>query len=238
MASKNFSDWRTEVAKYVKFQSTYNDTVDGEVKETIRDFCRDTAIWKQTLADFSTVADTSTYSLTLISTDGACEICYIDNVKYKEDGADDDQFRNLTPFTQEEKDEYDYGNWSYSTAPDPYKFYSNMDKQLILWPTPTTASTDGVSVRVVVRPTDAATKCPDYIYEDYKQAITIGAAASLMNMPNKPWSNAEMGRFYWEQYLARRDEAYEKVKGMNTKAKHQVYIPFCGGSRSQRKRRY
>jgi len=235
MASKNFSDWRTEVAKYVKFQSTYNDTVDSEVKETIRDFCRDTGVWKQTLTRFSTVADTSTYTLTVPSTDGAAEVCYIDSVKYKITDADDDQFKSLTPFTAEEADLHINGSWSFHEAPDPYKFYSNVDKALILYPIPTTAATDGVLVRVVTRPTDAATKCTDSIFIEYKRAIAKGAAAALMNMPNKPWSNAEMGQFYHEQYLSRRDEAYQLVKSGYSKSKQQVVIPWCGGSRSTRR---
>jgi hypothetical protein len=238
MATKNFSDWRTEVAKYVKFQSTYNDTVDSEVKETIRDFCRDTGVWKKTLQRISTVADQATYTLTIPDTDGAAEVCYIDNVKYKEDGADDDQFRNLEPFTEEETDLYENGSWSFHESPDPYKFFSNASKQLLLYPIPTVASTSGLLVRVVVRPTDAATSVIDHIYIDYKKAIAVGCAAGLMNMPNKPWSNAEMGQFYQEQYLARRDEAYQNVKSGYTKAKQQVVIPWCGGSRSQRRRHY
>ena len=233
MATKLFSDWRTEVAKYVKFQSTYNDTVDAEVKEIIRDFCRDTGVWKITLARISTVADTSTYTLVIPTTDGITETCYIDNVKYKEDGADDDQFRNLTPFTQEEADLYENGSWAFHEAPDPYKFHSNISKQLILYPIPTVASDEGLLVRVVVRPTDAATTCKDVIYIEYKQAIAIGAAANIMNMPNKPWSNAEMAIFYKAQYLARRDEAYQKVKSGYTKSKQQVVMPWGGGSRSR-----
>jgi len=235
MAEKAFLDWRTEVAKYVKFQSTYNAVVDAEVKEVVRDFCRDTGVWTITLTRISTVADTSAYTLTVPSTDGAAEICYIDHVQYKEDGADDDQFRPLTPFTREEADLYENGAWAFHVSTDPYKFYSNADKQLILYPIPTTASTNGLLVRVAVRPTDAATGCSPNIYIDYKKAIAVGTAAALMNMPNKPWSNAEMGAFYQGQYLSRQDEAYQNVKLMNTKAKQQVNIPWAGGSRQRRR---
>jgi hypothetical protein len=236
MATKNLSDWRTEVAKYVKFQSTYDSTVDSEVKETIRDFCRDTGVWKVTLTRIDTVVDTSTYTLTVPETNGKAEICFIDHVKYKEDGADDDQFRSLIPFTREEADLWVNGSWSFHDAPNPYKFYSNASKQLILYPIPTVESIAGVLVRVVVRPKDDATKVIDHIYVDYKKAIAVGTAAGLMNMPNKPWSNAEMGQFYQEQYLARRDEAYQMVKSGNTRSKQQVVIPWCGGSRSERRR--
>ena len=234
MAEKAFLDWRTEVAKYVKFQSAFNDTVDAEVKETVRDFCRDTGIWKITLTRVNVVADTAIYTLTVPSTDGAAEICYIDDVKYKENGADDDQFRTLSPFTRQEADNYDNGSWAFQEAPEPRKFYSNADKQLILYPIPTVASTAGILPRVAVRPTDAATGCEPLIYVEYKKAIAIGAASALMNMPNKPWSNAEMSAFYGKQYEARRDEAMQSVQSGFNRSASQVNIPWCGGSRSNR----
>jgi hypothetical protein len=235
MAEKAFADWRTEVAKYVKFQSTFNATVDAEVKETVRDFCRDTGIWKQTLTRVSVVADTATYTLSTDSSNGACEIAYIDDVKFKKTGADDDQFKTLTPFTRQEADNYDSGSWAFHTSNEPYKFYSNVSKQLILYPIPTVAATSGILPRVVVRPTDAATGCDPFIYVEFKKAIAVGAAAALMNMPNKPWSNAEMATFYGKQYKARRDEALQSVQTGFNRSKTQVNIPWAGGSRSNRR---
>jgi len=233
MATKNFSDWRDEVAKYVQFASTYQSLVDAEVKEVIRDFCRDTGIWKKTLARVTTVVNQADYPMTVPTTDGKAEICYFDNVKYKENGADDDQFRNLEPFTQEEKDEHENGAWSFHTAPDPYKFYADVDKTLILYPIPTVASTDGLLIRVVVRPTDDATKVPDFLYIEHKKSIAIGVAGAMCNMPNKPWSDAALGKDLDNQYLARRDEALQMVKMGYTKKKMEAKFPFFGGSRSQ-----
>ena len=233
MATKNFSDWRTEVAKYVKFASTYNADVDAEVKEIVRDFCRDTGIWKITLDRITTVADTETYTLTIPTTNGKSETVYVDNVKYKENGAEDTQFRTLEPFTREERDNHENGAWSFHTGSEPYKFYSNVDRQLILYPIPENGSTLGLLVRVTVKPTDDATKCPDFIYIDYKQDIAIGAAKNLMLMPNKPWSDHEQGITYEKRYEARRDECYQAVKMGFSKAAQQVFIPWGGGSRSQ-----
>lgn len=233
MASKNFSDWRTEVGKYVQFASTYNDLVDSEVKEVVRDFCRDTGIWKITLSRITTVADQATYTLTVPTTDGKSEICYIDNVKYKEDGSDDDQFRNLDPFTREERDDHENGAWAFHTASEPYKFYSNVEKELILYPIPENASTSGLLVRVVVRPMDDATKCPDFIYIEHKKSIAIGTAGAMCNMPNKPWSDATLGAALWDQYLNRRDEAHQMVKMGYTKKRQQPKFPWMGGSRSE-----
>jgi hypothetical protein len=90
------SDWNTEVAKYVKFSSSYATLVTAEVLETLRDFCRDTGIWKEPIADISVVADTATYSLNLPTGNGdSPELAWIDSVKYKENGMDDDQYWTL-----------------------------------------------------------------------------------------------------------------------------------------------
>ena len=233
MASKDFSDWRTLVGYYLKFTSSYNDYVDNAVKETVRDFCRDVPVWLITLTRISTVADTSTYTLTVPNTDGDAEIVNAYNVKYKENGADDTQFRNLDPFTKAERDDRENGSWEFHTGSEPYRFYLNQTKQLILYPIPENASASGLLVTVQVRPTDDATACIDIIYLNYKDAIAKGAAAYLYNQPNLPWSNQDMARSYEVQYHARRDEAYVDIKNGFTRSLSTIDIPWVGGSRSE-----
>jgi hypothetical protein len=228
------SDWNTEVAKYVKFSSSYATLVTAEVLETLRDFCRDTGIWKETLADISVVADTASYSLNLPTGSGdSPELAWIDSVKYKENGFDDDQYRTLSAFTEDERDRYDSGGWEYHTAPTPESYMGGPAKNLILYPIPTAASTDGLRVKVGVKPADDSTTAPQWIWDDYMRCIAIGTAGNLMNMPNRPWSNTEMAVFYINQYHARRDEAYSNVKlGYVKQRKQAVRFPFTGGSRS------
>jgi hypothetical protein len=236
------SNWNTEVAKYVKFSSSYATLVTAEVLETLRDFCRDTGIWKETLTDVSVVADTANYELTVPTTHGdSSEIKRFDSVKYKENGADDDQYRTLPAFTEDDKDRYEQGGWEYHTGSQPEKYFgkltgsSNSVKTLCLYPIPTAASTDGLRIKVACQPSDASTTVPQWIWDDYMRCIAIGTAGNLMNMPNKPWSNAEMSNYYRDQYQARRDEAYQDVKlGLTKERKQQVRMPYTGGSRQSR----
>lgn len=239
MAETPISDWNDEVAKYVKFQSQYDTLVTAEVVETLRDFCRDTGIWKETLADVSVVADTATYTLTIPTTNGdSPELAWADSVKYKANGADDDQYRTLAPFTEEDMDMYEHGGWEYHEAPEPQNYFFNHAKQLVLYKIPTVASTDGLRIKLICKPADNSTTVPNWIWDDYQRTITIGTAGALMNMPNKPWSNAEMGAYYHNQYKARRDEAYQNVKLGYTKKRQGVKFPFFAGSRnSDRNRR-
>lgn len=235
------SYWRTngEIAKYVKFSSAFNDLVDAEVLETLRDFCRDTGIWVEALADISVVADTASYELTIPTTHGdSPELAWMDSVKFKSSGADDDQYRTLKAFTEDDYDRYENGGWEYHEAPEPSKYFvkptgtSNSVKTLVLYPIPTSASSDGLRCKVACKPAQDATTVPQWIWDDYYRAITLGVCAGLLNMPNKPWSNAEMAMYYESQYNARRDEAYQNAKlGYVKQRPQQIRYPWTGGSR-------
>jgi len=53
---------------------------------------------------------------------------------------------------------------------------------------PADAITDGLKVRVALRPTHTATAVEDLLYFKHLQAIAAGAKAILYGMPDKPWT--------------------------------------------------
>jgi hypothetical protein len=237
MAAFDLSGFWTYLDDYVDGAS---DNTTQSLRATItvlRDFCAFTHCWKQTLADISVVADTSEYTLTTTATetDVAPEIVILNTVLYKENGLDDDQYAPLDLKSREWLDEYD-PRWKYRTAPTPrIAFYDHQYDKLRLVDTPTVASTDGLSVTVVVQPDLTAATIPEFIHNKYQKAMLFGAAAEMMRMPNQRWSNKELGDHYWAMYMDERASAQQDVDTGYLKLDDYRVIPepaFTGGSRN------
>lgn len=237
MASKAISDYRTEVQRYIKISGSGTNTdIDAKVIETLRDFCKFTSYWRETLDAISVVADTEEYTLTVPATEGDGQVHSLVWVKYKEDGEDDDQFIKLQLIDQDTIDFfYDDAGWKFETNETPDSAGLTFNKKLFLHPIPTEASTDGLLVRVVVIPTPSASNAPEFIFNDYYQTIAYGAAGLMMQMTNKPWTNVELGARYWADYLMRRNDIKFDRKTGNTNRRLGVFQRggLYAGSRSR-----
>jgi len=84
-----------------------------------------------------------------------------------------------------------------------------------------TADTD-FDTTVFLKPAMDATSLPDFLYNDWHEAITAGAKATLMLMPGKPWSNAKMGAIYNRTYLHELGKAKIQARKTNDQTRLMV----------------
>jgi len=82
------------------------------------------------------------------------------------------------------------------TGPDSYR----------LWPMPS-AAVDVQRPKIAIMPALGATEAGDVLYDRYGSQIARGAAAQLMLMPAKPWSNPKLAGVYEQQFQAAVDRA-------------------------------
>jgi len=180
--------WKAEV--YPHLVGVPTPGLVNAVRNASREFCKETQLWTYELARISILANDNDYTIT-IPADQYGELVVIDNVKYKVDGADDDQFKNLDPISENQMDVDDEQSdaWKYQTGSSPTKFWMEPDDDatLYLHPIPTVASASGLLVRVFLKPTKTATVVPDFIYYKHEPAITQGALAELFAMKAMPW---------------------------------------------------
>jgi len=177
-------------------------------------FCEETFLWTIALDRISIVADTKTYDLALpVSQDG--QIINIDNVKYKEDGQDDDQFRRLDPISETQRDLIASGSWSFLSSPNPNAYYSDyLNKQLNFYQIPTAASAEGLLVKVNVRPEIDCDDLPDFLYRDYRQQIKDGALGFLFGSKAMPWYDIEKSMYHGALFKdAYADGKQDKITG-------------------------
>ena len=64
--------------------------------------------------------------------------------------------------------------------------------------------------RVILKPHEDSTSCPDFLYNDHSEAIAYGAKAKLMSMSTMPWYNPQLAMLNIQ--LFNKDIAQEKIK--------------------------
>ena len=81
---------------------------------------------------------------------------------------------------------------SYQSNPQvPSSFIQKDPRSVSLWPLPDKRYTNGLTMRVALKPTRAAETIDDLIYEDYYEAIANGALYRLLNSQGKPYSSRD-----------------------------------------------
>jgi len=74
----------------------------------------------------------------------------------------------------------------------PKGFLQKEERSISLWPMPDRKYTNGLTLRVALKPTRASTTIEDVVFEDYAEVIAQGALYRLMASPGKAYTNPEM----------------------------------------------
>jgi hypothetical protein len=151
-------------------------------------FCEKSHLWMITLDDIDVVADTADYTLT-VPAEQYAEIVVVDNVKYRADGEEETAFRTVDPIGEVQEDRNRNGGWRAYETSGGFEYYVDPVSKttLTLVGVPTESSTDGLRVRVVVKPLRTATVLPDFLYNEWREAIGCGAKANLFGRRGMAW---------------------------------------------------
>lgn len=204
-----FSAWNPDIKPF--FPGIPSAAIDKAILDASIEFCEDTHVWMGALDRISIVADQKNYTLSVPTGEGDAHIHFIENVKYKEDGEDDDQFYNLVPIVERRADRQwqSYSNWKFTDSTAPIAFYFDPNTvTLSLYPIPNKASSSGLLVRVAYTPANDATALPDFLYDNYRKAIQFGAMAQLYSQTAMPWALPQAAG----EYMARFEEAKAAAK--------------------------
>ncbi len=147
-------------------------------------FCTETWIARETATPISAIAGQDTYTLAASSglePVGVISLRY-DNVE-------------LDKTTEEKLDQFDSG-WRSASSGMPTAFM--MDSPDVIWlnRAPAVAVSNGIRVRMAVRPTDTSAEVPDILYNDWRKTIMHGALEELLEMPDKSWSDPKMSAWH------------------------------------------
>jgi uncharacterized protein YbdZ (MbtH family) len=85
----------------------------------------------------------------------------------------------------------DYASYQ-SAASTPLVYVQKDERTVSLWPVPDKTYTNGLTMRVALKPTRSSSAVDDAIFEEYAETIASGALARLMISPGKPYTNPQV----------------------------------------------
>lgn len=182
----NISSWLNDVSG--KIPGATKDDIDSVVLSTIRHFCSKTQLYTRQLTAINIVIGIVDYTLTPpVNT----AIVGIERVEI-----------NGVPTQAVSKDFLDRSldAWRTQSSNQSDSIMVDVEKVLTLKQIPTENYTGGLVVWVSLKPSPTTTIVPDFIYDDWYDAILCGALSRLFEIPGKPWFNTDTGLYYADKY--------------------------------------
>lgn len=99
------------------------------------------------------------------------------------------------PIKSAEELSQDWPDWNTRLGTPEFAVVESLDS-LWLSPSPATAQTNKVSIRVIYAYSDVAASIPDTIFGLYSKEIAYGAKSRLLAMPKKPWTDQALAGAY------------------------------------------
>lgn len=152
-----------------------SDTVDFHLRQAAIEFCRRSQAWRAELP-ITAIADTETYTIPLPADSVASMLLAFDMLD--SDGNSTDRFW-LVNANRGRKLQRD-NRWT------AYVFLSDDGLSLNVQPTPDTSIAQLVPY-LSLKPSQTATTLPDFLRDQYADAVAAGALARLLAMPKTAW---------------------------------------------------
>jgi hypothetical protein len=151
------------------------------VRNSAIEFCNESRAWRTQITDITTAIGTKTYSLT-VPTDS--EVIMVSRLLIVGD------VRPLPTLSNKHLNRY-----KIATDNGRPNFYnSEIPGQVSFYPTPDAIYTG--EVFCVLKPTKASLEGPDFLFNDWLDAIAAGAKARLMAMAGRPWTNVKLVKLH------------------------------------------
>jgi hypothetical protein len=187
MATLN--DFLTLIAPHV--EGCPQSTVVQAIRRAIRELCRESHLWRSTLADIDTVAGQSAYTLVPPIDTQIISVLHITHVD-----------QDLSPNDEGSLDQCEYRWRSLNDARRATWYLHELyATDIRLVPAPLEADIGGLTnIRVALQPTLTATDVHDLILNDWDESIMYGALSRLMRFPEKQWTNLALAEDYRSRF--------------------------------------
>lgn len=184
--------------------------VNLHLRETARDFCRRTSVWRETLAAIDLVASQATYNMVVPTNSEVVRVTSItvnDELLWVDKEAPDSSATNSDQLPKYRRDE------------PPFTLSADMATlTLATDEIPTAAVTGGLVVIAALKPTAFTAVLPDFLLVQYSEAIRHGTLSRLMRMGKKPWGDRPLAADYESRWnSALNFAAYQGQVGNNKK---------------------
>lgn len=188
MATFNYSDLLPEVLPSLAADPS-DPVTEHAIKRAVIQFCSDSWIWRWVADPINSIAGESTYDL---EPDSGADIAAVLRVSYDGLKLENKTFDWL---------DQEIPGWQ-ATSASP-KYFTQVDtEQIILAPVPESSVSNAISLTLALQPSQSSTTFPKWIYTQYGYQLAQGAMSYLMLMPDKGWSNPQIGAAYMATFQA------------------------------------
>jgi hypothetical protein len=168
------------------------------IRQAIRDFLKSTRAWHEDIDDIRiTPADEGVLDVANLARLIAPETIVLDihDIRLSADE---------TPLTKTHREIMDknISDWrAETTDSEPTHFWLTDQGELFLWP-PLESGSDAVQVDIelVLMPTMAATKFPDFLYNKHDEAIVAAVCQKLCSQKGSPWYDPAQAKYFLAVY--------------------------------------
>lgn len=182
---KYWDDFLSEVTPYM--ENCPLPVVKNHIKNAAIEFCQRAALWRRELDAISLIANEHTYEIDdEINSDET--ISSIDYAFLTETSGE-------TPLTITTEDamKITVRNWRTLTASKPKAVMLLDTEKLRVYPIPEVALTGSLVTGIILKPSRDSAGVPDWIHEQYAEAIAHGAKARLYGMKGRSWYSPDEG---------------------------------------------
>jgi hypothetical protein len=171
-----------------------------DIVEICRDICARTMLWTSELNPIDVVADQAEYSLPIAGAD----ICGVDRAEFNGVNI------NPTSETALDEDTREVEEWRPRTIAIPERYFVNEKYEIRLVYIPDAALSAGLAVWAYLMPVPEATEVPLFLYNEFKDLVTLGTLGKLKMRPDMPWSDLQAGAGFMDVYEAKMPMAKQK----------------------------
>lgn len=159
--------------------------IEAAVRRAIRRFLRESEVWRGDLAavDFDPAA--SLIDVAALAPDADTAVLGIDMVRRVSDG------EPLTFMARVELDD-EIADWTKETGTKPSIYTLESPTSARIVPVADDTVVGEIVFRVVFGVASTSTIIPDWIYDEYDEAIRYGALSNLMKTPGKDWTDVNL----------------------------------------------
>ena len=197
MADAKYSEWMGDVMPLLLADPS-EPVVMRAIKRAAIDFCTGSWIWRSLPDPTGIIAGLNAYDLDVPT--GADPVAVltalISGVKL---GNRDTGWLDVN-----------VANWR-TVRGTPRHFTQIDSEQILIAPLPDTSIPMGLTMTLVLAPSVTSTAVPRWLFNDNVYDIAEGAAARLMLMPGRPWSNEKQGAFRQLVFMAAIAKARERA---------------------------
>jgi len=176
--------------------------VNTALRGAINDFCERTHMWRYSFVSTNLVAGQSEYTFTSPAGTVIAKPVYV--------------AVNKTPVVATNIEDLDtlYSGWRESSASQPNMYYMDYNSHLVLVPAPAEAITAGLDLDVALKMDITSADCPDWLFQNWAEAIAHGALMRLHAMPGKAWADPQTVAYHKAKF--REGITYAKSRTMKS----------------------